>query len=129
MQISGMSHVALTVKDVKASAKWYQELIGTEPVLDEDAGIFYHVVFALPDGILLGLHEMTGTEKSDRFDEFRVGLDHLSFRCKDRADLEEWGKRLDELGIPHSGIQEHDHGLDISFRDPDNIALEFFTTG
>lgn len=126
-QIRGVSHIALTVTDVKESAKWYQRLIGTDPVLNEDAGEFYHIVFALPDGTLLGLHQMSGTEKSDRFNEFRVGLDHLSFKCADRAELEGWVVRLDELGISHSGIKEHRYGTDVSFRDNDNIALEFFT--
>ena len=127
MQINAVSHVALTVTDVRASAEWYQRLFGTDPVLDEQADGFYHIVFALPDGSLFGLHEMTQTDKTDRFDEFRVGLDHVSFKCADRGELAEWGKRLDELGVQHSGIKEHSYGVDISFRDPDNIALEFFT--
>ena len=125
-QIKGTAHVALTVTDVKASAEWYKTLLGTDPVLDEDAGEFYHIVFALPDGTLLGLHQMEATDKNDRFSEFRVGLDHLAFPCENRAELEEWEKRLNEMGIAHSGILEHSYGVDISFRDPDNIALEFF---
>jgi glyoxylase I family protein len=37
--------------------------------------------------------------------------------------LERWRERLDELGIPHSGIKD-DHIL--VARDPDNIQFEFF---
>lgn len=125
--IKGIHHVALTVTDVRASAEWYKQLLGTEPVIDQDEGDFYHIVFALPGGSLLGLHQMEATDKSDRFSEFRVGLDHVAFPCEDRAELEAWAARLDEMGIPHSGILEHSYGVDISFRDPDNIALEFFT--
>jgi len=35
-------------------------------------------------------------------------------------------RRLDELGIRHSDIEDADYGSDVSFRDPDGIALEFF---
>ncbi|MCA1840695.1 MAG: VOC family protein, partial [Actinobacteria bacterium] len=41
-------------------------------------------------------------------------------------ELKSWASRLDELGIAHSEIEEHSYGTDVSFRDPDNIALEFF---
>jgi hypothetical protein len=34
--------------------------------------------------------------------------------------------RLDDLGIAHSGIVDADYGSALAFRDPDNIALEFF---
>jgi hypothetical protein len=43
-----------------------------------------------------------------------------------RDDLEAWKIRLDELGIAHGGIVDADYGSGLSFRDPDNIALEFF---
>ena len=59
-------------------------------------------------------------------DEHRAGLDHVAFGCADRAELERWQARLDELGIPHGGIVGAHYGSGLSFRDPDNIALEFF---
>lgn len=43
-----------------------------------------------------------------------------------RADLEKWCDRLDNLGIAHGSIKTAHYGSGISFRDPDNIALEFF---
>ena len=56
----------------------------------------------------------------------RVGLDHVSFGCETRADLEKWAAKLDELGIDHGGIKDAAYGSGLSFRDPDGIALEFF---
>ena len=32
----------------------------------------------------------------DRFDEHRAGLDHVSFGCADRAELEGWKTQMDE---------------------------------
>jgi catechol-2,3-dioxygenase len=50
----------------------------------------------------------------------------VSFGCADRAELETWARRLDELGIQHGGIKDASYGSGVSFRDPDGIALEFF---
>jgi glyoxylase I family protein len=44
----------------------------------------------------------------------------------DRAELKAWQARLEELGIPHGGIVDAHYGSSLSFRDPDNIALELF---
>ena len=53
-----LNHVAVTVRDVAASAPWYQALFGVDPVLDEhtDAG-FRHVVWAFEDGTIFGIHQ------------------------------------------------------------------------
>jgi len=44
----------------------------------------------------------------------------------DGKELEKWALRLDELGIEHGAIEDAHYGSDVSFRDPDGIALEFF---
>jgi catechol-2,3-dioxygenase len=120
-----LGHVALTVTALSRSVPWYQRLTGTDPALDEDTGPFRHVVFALGD-TLLGLHEFPEGATGAPFDERRVGLDHVSFGCANRAELEAWKTQLDELGIAHGEIVDAAYGSGLSFRDPDNIALEFF---
>lgn len=119
-----ITHVALTVSDLERSVPWYHQLFDAAPVLDEDTGPFRHVVWAL-GSTLVGLHQFPDG-RSDTFDERRVGLDHLAFACADRAELEQWQARLDELGIAHGGIVDAGYGSGLSFRDPDNIALELF---
>ena len=68
----------------------------------------------------------TGRWRAGEFTEFRAGLDHVGFGCADRAELETWVDRLNELGIEHGGIVDAHYGSGLSFRDPDGIALEFF---
>ncbi len=68
-------------------------------------------------------HDATGR---DRFEESRVGLDHLAFRVRDRAELDEWVVHLDRLGVTHTGVMEAHMGDTIVMRDPDNIQLELF---
>ena len=93
---------------------------------DEEAGGFHHTVFLIGGGQLLGLHTHPSGGADDPFDEHRSGLDHIAFACADRAELETWAARLDELGIKHGDIKDAHYGSGVSFRDPDNIALEFF---
>jgi glyoxylase I family protein len=119
-----ITHVALTVSDLNRSVPWYRALFGTEPVLDEDTGPFRHVVWAVGQ-TLVGLHQFPDG-RTEGFDERRVGLDHLAFACGNRNELEQWEARLGGLGIKNGGIVDASYGSGLSFRDPDNIALEFF---
>jgi glyoxylase I family protein len=122
-----LTHLALTVRDLSVSAPWYGALFDAEPVLDEDTDPdFHHTVYLLGNNTLFGLHQHQNTAPNGRFSEFRVGLDHVSFGCTDRAELEKMARRLDELGIEHGGIKDAAYGSGVSFRDPDGIALEFF---
>jgi glyoxylase I family protein len=122
-----LTHVAVTVTDLDRSTQWYNQLFDSKPVLDEDetTGGFHHTVYLIGGGQLFGLHtHPAGT--GDTFDEHRTGLDHVSFGCADRSELERQAARLDELGITHGGIVDAGYGSGVSFRDPDGIALEFF---
>jgi glyoxylase I family protein len=120
-----ITHVALTVTDLGRSVPWYQALFGSAPVLDEDTGPFRHVVWVV-GGTLVGLHQFPDPTAAGPFDERRVGLDHLAFACATHKDLEDWAARLNDLGIAHGGVVDAPYGSGVSFRDPDNIALEFF---
>ncbi|MDB5064237.1 MAG: glyoxalase [Chloroflexi bacterium] len=124
-EFPAITHVAVTVSDLDRSRAWYQRLLGSDPVLDEDTGPFHHVVWLL-GGTLLGIHQHTSPSSAEPFDELRPGLDHIAFACANRSELEGWQGRLDELGIAHGGIVDAHYGSGLSFRDPDNIALEFF---
>jgi glyoxylase I family protein len=125
-EFPAITHVALTVSDLSVSVPWYERLFDVKPVLDEDTGPFRHVVWQLGGQTLVGLHEFPELADDAPFNERRLGLDHLAFACADRGELGQWERRLNELGIPHGGIVEAAYGSGLSFRDPDNIALEFF---
>ena len=124
MSFPTITHVALTVTDLDRSVPWYEQLFGAAPVLDEDTGPFRHVVWSIGQ-TLIGLHQFPDG-RTEAFDERRVGLDHVAFACATHAELEDWEKKLGELGIANGGIVDAGYGSGLSFRDPDNIALEFF---
>jgi glyoxylase I family protein len=125
-EFPALAHAALTVSDLSRSVPWYRRLFDKDPVLDEDTGPFRHVVWMIGNGTVIGLHQHTNLESTEPASEFRPGLDHLAFACSDRSDLEAWKQRLDDLGIPNGGIVDASYGSGLSFRDPDNIPLEFF---
>jgi glyoxylase I family protein len=77
-------------------------------------------------GLLIGLHH-NNANQGEKFEESHTGLDHISFEVADRAALEAWMDRLDELNIGHTGIRRRPNGpyATVVFRDPDNNQLEF----
>ena len=122
-----LTHVALTVRDLAVSVPWYEALLDAEPVLDEDTDPnMHHTVYLLGNGTLIGLHQHETPAPDETFSEFRIGLDHVAFGVANRQELETWASRLDELGIEHDAIKDASYGSGASFRDPDNIPLEFF---
>jgi catechol 2,3-dioxygenase-like lactoylglutathione lyase family enzyme len=133
MSPAAVHHVALTVTNLAASRDWYRRLLDADPVIDEDVPAlpghhkgFHHTIFVLPSGFILALHAHHATDRANRSDELRPGLDHIGFSCGDRGELERLQVRLAELGISHGGIADDALGHGLSFRDPDNIALEFW---
>jgi glyoxylase I family protein len=129
--VIGIHHLGLTVRDVEASATWYERVLG-----------FWRVgEFTAPDGarrkvflrhadlpVRLGLTEHRDGAPA-RFDETRIGLDHLAFAVADRAELDGWAARLAAAGVPHSAVAPANSipgAAVLVFRDPDNIQLELF---
>lgn len=127
MTFPALNHVAITVRDLEISGPWYRKLFGADPIIDEHTGVgFRHQVWMLDGGTLLGIHQHDRRASEETFNELRVGLDHVGFGCANRAELENWVRRLSDLGIEHSGIVDASYGSGLSFRDPDGVALEFF---
>ena len=126
--ITGISHVDLSVTDLRASVAWYTDLLGMVPLFGgRNEAFAYDVQYLIEpaSGVIMGFEQHDGNPGS-AFDERRVGLDHLSFNVDSREELDAWLARLDELGASHSGITEEDNWDVLVCRDPDNIQLEFF---
>jgi catechol-2,3-dioxygenase len=121
-----IAHASLTVSDLDRSIAWYERLFDTKLAPAEGPGPFRRVALLVGDHAVVGLDEFPDPADHLPFNERRVGLDHLAFTCASRSELETWKARLDELGIVNGGIVDAPYGSVLSFRDPDNIALEFF---
>jgi glyoxylase I family protein len=124
-EFPAITHVALTVTSFERSVPWYKALFGSAPILEEDTGPFQRAAW-LTGGTVVGLTQFPDLNSTEPFNERRSGLDHLAFGCANRDELKAWEVRLNELGIPNGGIVDASDYSALSFRDPDNIALEFF---
>jgi glyoxylase I family protein len=122
IMLGPVHHFALRVTQLGRSIEFYKELFG------------FQLVVELPDvtilsngALILGLRAQAHAPSDDRFDEFRVGLDHISFTVGSRVDLDRAVRLLDQWDVPHGEIEDlgSDFGLYVlAFRDPDNIQLE-----
>jgi glyoxylase I family protein len=120
-----LHHVALTVTDLERSTDWYRNLLGSAEVLPRDGATWRRVLLRSPT-MALSLTTHDGTEPDDRFDERRVGIDHLAVGCRERTDLDAWVAHLDALGVRHGPITEAPHAHLVACHDPDGIAVEFY---
>ncbi len=124
-----IAHVTLTVSDLSRTVPWYERLFEVKMTWDETPVPFRRVVWLVEGRTLVGFHQFLDRADTVPFDEHRLGLDHLAFTCRDRGEVEQWKVRLDSLGIPNGGVVDAAYGSALSFRDPDNIAVEFFASG
>lgn len=122
----GLNHITLTVSDLDRSRQWYEAVFGLRTLTVVEVGGYSMAVLGDPrSGTVIALVRHT-EERAGRFDESRVGLDHLSFSVRDSDELRSWKAHLERLGVPHSPLAEDPFGLVVVFRDPDNIQLELF---
>ena len=121
---AGVHHLALTVSDVARSEQFYTTMLGFQKLMD-----FGPRVLLSNGSMVLALTPPPNPEqaiRNDRFDENRIGLDHLSFAVASHADLEAAVRLFDEQGVPHGEIKDLG-GIGIyvlALRDPDNIQIE-----
>jgi len=126
--ISGIAHVELSVSDLDATVDWYCRLLGARDVFrnrNDERGFSACAILEPASRTVLAFTQHDVVEGGD-FTPRRVGLDHLSFAVPDRAALEAWQSRLDELGIGHDAIDDQGFAVALNLRDPDGIALEFY---
>jgi catechol 2,3-dioxygenase-like lactoylglutathione lyase family enzyme len=121
MKTSGLNHIIMTIKDEKISRAFYGELLGFEIKSIAD-GFFF-----VTGGITIFFFPSNHPIPDDRFNEFRIGLDHLAFTAPSEAALQSLAERLQAAGVETKGVETYHTGNSyVAFRDPDNIQLEYW---
>jgi catechol 2,3-dioxygenase-like lactoylglutathione lyase family enzyme len=125
LPVTGVGHIALRVTDLSRTARFYIEAVGFTLLRQST-----HACFVQVGGVVIAL--AAGTEQTaadDRFDPFRVGLDHLALAVPASA-LPALAQRLDAAGVRNNGIErdERSGAESITFYDPDDIAWEFYAS-
>jgi glyoxylase I family protein len=125
-EFSGMSHLALTVRDLERSKQWYADVLGWQVLMEATDEHDIRLAFgSLPGGFGLGLRQHPGSS-GDTFSPERTGLDHASFAVNSRDALVSFEGHLADKGATYSAIVDAPYGSVLSFKDPDGIALEAF---
>ena len=87
MEVNGIAHIFLTASNFERSREFYRQLLpflGLKPVMDNE-GAYYCVGGRTAVAIRAPSPEHEGAA----FEQNRVGLHHLCFRARERADIDE----------------------------------------
>ena len=121
METSGLNHIIMTIRDVKVSRAFYGDLLDFE--IQNIADGFS----LLAGGVTIFFFPSNRPIPDDRFSEFRIGLDHLSFNAPSEAALQSLAAKLQSAGLETKGVETYHTGNRyVAFRDPDNIQLEYW---
>jgi catechol 2,3-dioxygenase-like lactoylglutathione lyase family enzyme len=123
MDLEGIDHVAMSVRDVERTAQWYIDVLGFERLHE---GMWGGIpVFIGKGTTALALFPVRGDADGPEREPKRVRMLHLALR----ADRKNFLAAQDEL--KHRGIrfefQDHEISHSIYFRDPDGHRLEITT--
>jgi catechol 2,3-dioxygenase-like lactoylglutathione lyase family enzyme len=122
MKLQHIDHIALTVRDVEQSTRWYCEVLGMEHRYPGLWGGVPALVFIGETGLAL-FPAKANPKPSPGSDT--IAMMHFAFRV-DRAGFEAAQAHLQTLNIAFS-YQDHDICHSIYFDDPDGHQLEITT--
>jgi len=121
METLGLNHIIMTIKDVNISREFYGDLLGFEIKNIADGFLF------MTGGVSFFFFPSNHPIPNDRFNEFRIGLDHLSFTAPSEDALYSLAKHLHANDVETKGVETYHTGNKyVAFRDPDNIQLEYW---
>ena len=126
LDINGIAHIALSIKDMKKSKPFYKELLpflGLKLVHEGEESC-YHV--GSRTGILI--QQIKSQNKSSDFSQNNIGLHHLCFRARSKDDINKLADKLKLMKAkivrgPLDGAWAPGYYY-ILFEDPDGIRLE-----
>jgi glyoxylase I family protein len=118
-------HITMNVADLARSRAFYEGVLGL--TVDQDfPGEKLRLRLDGTATRLVLVPPPPGTPPDDRFDERRIGLDHVAIGVP-AGEVARMARILDDAGVPNSGVKADPLGpAMITFRDPDNVQWEFF---
>jgi len=121
--IEGLDHVAIRVKDMNASAEWYEKILGLKKYKVPEWGDFPIFMLAGKSGIALfpanpDHPNLDPTSKNVKIDHFAFNVTNDNF---DKAR-----NRYEELKLDYN-FQDHHYFHSIYTKDPDGHTVELTT--
>ena len=121
MQLEGIDHVAMGVRDVERSAKWYTEVLGFERLHE---GVWGDVPTFVGKGNT-GIALFPASQEAKPSAHREIRMLHLAFRAG-RENFLAAKHELEKRGIKFE-FQDHEISHSIYFHDPDGHQLEITT--
>jgi catechol 2,3-dioxygenase-like lactoylglutathione lyase family enzyme len=122
-KIDALDHVALSVRDVERSARWYTDVLGFKRQHEEMwDGVPIFVGNGAAAIALFPVRDKAGSRSHDRA---AVRTLHFAFRA-DRGNFLRAQDELKKRAIPFD-FQDHEISHSIYFRDPDGHEIEITT--
>ncbi len=122
-RLQTVDHVALTVRDVGKSVRWYQEVLGLERLHEDVWGSFPAVVGI--GGTSLALFPVRSDNPAGPPGPDTICARHVAFRT-DRENFQLARRSLADRGVDVS-FQDHEIAHSIYLADPDGHQLEITT--
>lgn len=124
-----LGHIVLNVRDLKASVRFYTEIVGLQ-VSDyiEDQMAFLRCGADHHD-LALAQIAPDDAQRNATYVPSRPGLEHFAYQLGSLAEIEEAARFLQEQGVAIvRGIGKHGPGenLFLVFKDPDGNYCEFY---
>lgn len=126
MEINGVAHTFITVGDFERAVAFYEKLL---PFLGlKEVGRSTDTYYCVGGRTGVGIRRPAPEHAGERFQQNRIGLHHLCFRARERADIDEVHAFLVSIGatIVH-GPQNDAYApgyYSVLFEDPDGVRLE-----
>jgi len=126
MQLNGIAHVYLTVKDFAACLPFYEQLLDFFEMqcLVKTDQLYYCV--GSRTGV--GIRAASQAYRDTPFDQYRAGLHHLCFRARSREDVNAVYEFVVKLGAtivhPPEESEWAPGYYSVLFEDPDGLRLE-----
>lgn len=122
-EIECLDHIAIRVKDMEASAKWYEKVLGLKRYEVKEWGPFPIFLLAGRTGIAL-FPASTDDPLLDPNSK-NVKIDHFAFSVT-KDNFAKARKKYEDLGISYN-LQDHHHFHSIYTTDPDGHIVELTT--
>ncbi|MDL2220354.1 VOC family protein [Eubacteriales bacterium OttesenSCG-928-N14] len=127
MSIDGVHHLAIVVKDLDDTMKFWHEMLGFEVTRVVDTEGFYSTYLMIPGFGELELTVRRGKLTVLDIDGTETGLDHFALLVDDPMPYYELVKQHGyQIDVPPTDMDPYGHCACI-VRDPNGVMMEFLT--
>jgi len=144
MKIEKIHHVAYRCKDAKETVLWYQRMLNMDFMLafaedyvpsTHEPDPYMHLFLDAGSGNVLAFFELPTKPEMGCDPNTPTWVQHIAFKVKDRAELQEFKEHLEKNGVEVLGTTDHGvfhsiyffdpngHRVELAYPDPDEEAL------